>query len=49
MISGLIVYNAVDTQKNQWFIDEFLQKLNDEEISLSFLDEEFLKKRYQSI
>ena len=42
MISGLIVYNAVDTQKNQWFIDEFLQKLNDEEISLSFLDEEFL-------
>ena len=42
MISGLIVYNAVDTKKNQWFIDEFLQKLNDEEISLSFLDEEFL-------
>ncbi len=42
MISGLIIYNAVDTKKNQWFIDEFLQKLNDEEISLSFLDEEFL-------
>ena len=42
MISGLIVYNAIDTKKNQWFIDKFLQKLNDEEISLSFLDEEFL-------
>lgn len=44
MISGLIVYNAIDTVKNQYFIDEFLQKLNDEEISLSFLDEEFLSE-----
>lgn len=44
MISGLIVYNANDTVKNQYFIDEFLQKLNDEEISLSFLDEEFLSE-----
>ena len=44
MISGLIVYNATDTVKNQYFIDEFLQKLNDEEISLSFLDEEFLSE-----
>ena len=42
MISGLIVYNAIDAKKNQWLIDEFLQKLNDEEISLSFLDEDFL-------
>ena len=42
MISGLIVYNSIDTVKNQFFIDEFLQKLNDEEISLSFLDEDFL-------
>lgn len=44
MISGLIVYNAIDTVKNQYFVDEFLQKLNDEEISLSFLDEEFLSE-----
>ena len=42
MISGLIVYNSIDTSRNQWFIDEFLQKLNDEEVSLSFLDEDFL-------
>ena len=42
MISGLIVYNAVDTSRNQWLIDKFLRELNDEEISLSFLDEEFL-------
>ena len=42
MISGLIVYNAIDTYKNQWFIDKCLQELNDEEISLSFLDEAFL-------
>lgn len=42
MISGLIVYNSIDTVKNQFFIDEFLQKLNNEEISLSFLDEDFL-------
>lgn len=48
MISGLIVYNAVDTKKNQWFIDEFLQKLNDEEVSLSFLDEEFLNDYIQT-
>ena len=44
MISGLIVYNAIDTSKNQYFIDEFLQKLNDEEISLSFLDEAYLEE-----
>jgi len=42
MISGLIVYNAIDRKRNQWFIDEFLNKLNDEDVSLSFLDEEFL-------
>ena len=44
MISGLIVYNAIDVKKNQWFIDKCLQKLNDEEVSLSFLDEAFLEE-----
>ena len=39
MKSGLIVYNTIDVKRNQWFIDKSLETLNDETISLSFLEE----------
>lgn len=42
MISGLIVYNSIDSKKNQRFIDLCLNKLNDEDFTLLFLDEDFL-------
>ena len=42
MKSGLIVYNRVDADKNQWFIQEVLNQLNNDNISISFLDESFL-------
>ena len=42
MKRGLIVYNATDASKNQWFINKCLDELNDEELSLSYLDEDFL-------
>ena len=42
MKRGLIVYSVTDAKKNQWFIDKCLNELNNESISLSFLDEDFL-------
>ena len=39
MINGLIVYNSVDQKKNQWFIDECISKLNDNEFSLLYKEE----------
>ena len=39
MINGLIVYNSVDQKKNQWFIDECINKLNDNEFSLLYKEE----------
>ena len=39
MINGLIVYNSVDQRKNQWFIDECINKLNDNEFSLLYKEE----------
>ena len=39
MINGLIVYNAVDQKKNQWFIDECIKLLNDNEFSLFYKEE----------
>ena len=39
MINGLIVYNFVDQNKNQWFIDECIKKLNDNEFSLLYKEE----------
>ena len=42
MKRGLIVYNATDASKNQWFINKCLNELNDDELSLSYLDEDFL-------
>ena len=43
MISGLIIYNKIDRDKNQWFIDRCLSLLNNSEFSLSFLDEDLLE------
>lgn len=42
MKRGLIVYNATDASKNQWFINKCLNELNNDETSLSYLDEDFL-------
>ena len=42
MKRGLIVYNAIDTKKNQWFIDKCLSFLNDDGHSLSYLEEKQL-------
>ena len=39
MINGLIVYNSVDQRNNQWFIDECINKLNDNEYSLLYKEE----------
>ena len=39
MINGLIVYNYVDQKKNQWFIDECINKLSDDEFSLLYKEE----------
>lgn len=39
MINGLIVYNSLDQRKNQWFIDECINKLNDNEYSLLYKEE----------
>ena len=39
MINGLIVYNSVDQKKNEWFIDECLKALNDNEFSLLYKEE----------
>ena len=39
MINGLVVYNAVDQKKNQWFIDECIKLLNDNNFSLSYKEE----------
>ena len=39
MINGLIVYNSVDQKKNEWFIDECINKLNDNEFSLLYKEE----------
>ena len=39
MINGLIVYNSVDQKKNQWFIDECINKLSDNEFSLFYKEE----------
>lgn len=42
MKRGLIVYNSADQEKNSWFIDHALKLLNDENVSLSYLDEDYL-------
>ena len=34
MINGLIVYNSLDQKKNEWFIDECIKRVNDNEFSL---------------
>ena len=39
MINGLIVYNSVDQKKNEWFIDECINKLNNNEFSLLYKEE----------
>ena len=39
MINGLIVYNSVDQKKNEWFIDECINKLNGKEFSLLYKEE----------
>lgn len=42
MKRGLIVYNEVDQEKNAWFINRALEILNKDDISLSYLEEDFL-------
>ena len=42
MKCGLIVYNSLDREKNSWFINHALELLNSEDISLSYLDEDFV-------
>ena len=44
MKSGLIIYNSEDATKNQWFINRCLELLNNQEISLIFLNEEEVKE-----
>lgn len=39
MIKGLIVYNQIDQKKNEWFIKECLNRLNDEYFSLFYKEE----------
>ena len=39
MKKGLIVYNKVDQEKNQWFIDKCLKELNDNSFSLLYKEE----------
>ena len=39
MINGLIIYNSIDQKKNQWFIDECLENLNDDHFSLLYKEE----------
>ena len=39
MISGLIIYNQIDIERNQWFIDKCLKELNDELFSLELVEE----------
>ena len=39
MINGLIVYNSVDQKKNEWFIEDCINKLNDNEFSLFYKEE----------
>ena len=39
MINGLIVYNSLDQKKNQWFIDECIKRVNDNEFYLFYKEE----------
>ena len=39
MKKGLIVYNKVDQEKNQWFIDRCLKELNNDSFSLLYKEE----------
>ena len=39
MINGLIVYNSLDQKKNEWFIDECIKRMNDNEFSLFYKEE----------
>ena len=48
MISGLIIYNKIDKDKNTWFIDECVQRFADKGVSLVYINEDevedFLEK-----
>ncbi len=39
MISGLIIYNEIDIERNRWFITKCLNALNNELFSLKLIDE----------
>ena len=40
MKQGIIIYKHADSEKNRYFIDLCLEKLNDEGYSLIYVDEE---------
>ena len=40
MISGLIIYNKIDKDKNTWFIDECVQRFADKGVSLVYTNED---------
>ena len=48
MISGLIIYSAVDKDKNTWFINECIQRFADKGISLIYKDEKDIDKCLES-
>ena len=43
MISGLIIYNKIDKDKNTWFIDECVQRFANKGVSLVYIDENKVK------